>query len=52
MVESERGSFVAECFWPGVDDADLATLDRRIERVIAELATERAGVLPPLLITE
>ncbi len=51
MVESERGSFVAECFWPGVDDADLASLDRRIERVIAELAGH-AGVLPPLLTTE
>ena len=41
-MEAERESFVAECYWPDVDDADLATLDRRIDRVIAELATERA----------
>ena len=33
---------MAECYWPDVDDADLAALDRRIERVIAELAPERA----------
>jgi hypothetical protein len=42
MVEFKRESFVAECFWPDVGDADLVALDRRIERVIAELATERA----------
>ena len=37
-MEAESESFVAECFWPDVDDADLAGLDRRIDRVIAELA--------------
>ena len=36
MVDSRTECFVAECFWPDVDDADLATLDRRIERVLAE----------------
>jgi hypothetical protein len=41
-MEGERESFVAECYWPDVDDADLATLDGRIDRVIAELATDRA----------
>ena len=41
-MEGERESFVAECYWPDVDDADLATLDRRIEHVIAELAPQRA----------
>lgn len=41
-MEGERESFVAECYWPDVDDADLATLDRRIDRVIAGLAPERA----------
>ncbi|MGZ4335554.1 MAG: hypothetical protein ACXVRJ_14955 [Gaiellaceae bacterium] len=40
-MDAERESFVAECFWPDIDDADLPTLDRRIERAIAELATER-----------
>ena len=41
MVELEEGSFVAECFWPGVGDADLATLERRIQQVIAEGTTGR-----------
>lgn len=41
-MEGERESFVAECYWPDVDDADLATLDRRIDRVIAELGSDRA----------
>ncbi len=26
----DAASFVAECFWPDVDDADLDALDRRI----------------------
>jgi hypothetical protein len=42
MIASENGCFVAECFWPDVDDADLATLDRRIERALADLTTEPA----------
>ena len=41
MVETEQESFIAECFWPGVHEADLATLDGRIERVIAELAADQ-----------
>ena len=41
MGDSERESFVAECFWPDVHDVDLATLDERIERVIAELGADR-----------
>lgn len=28
-------SFVAECFWPDVDDADLEALDRRIREAAA-----------------
>lgn len=42
MVEPEEGSFVAECFWPGIGEADLAALERRIQRVIAESVTGRA----------
>ena len=42
MVDSNSGCFAAECFWPDVDDTDLATLDSRIERVIGELTSERA----------
>lgn len=41
-MEGERESFVAECYWPDVDDAELATLDRRIDHVIAELGPDRA----------
>jgi hypothetical protein len=41
MVVAEQESYVAECFWPDVDDAALTALDERIDRVIAELATER-----------
>ena len=37
-MEADRESFVAECYWPDFDDADLAVLDRRIDRAIAELA--------------
>jgi len=42
-MQEERESFVAECFWPDVEDADLAALDGRIERVLGEL--EPAGAV-------
>lgn len=29
-METERRSFVAECFWPGVRDEDLHALDERV----------------------
>jgi len=35
-MEGRADGFVAECFWPDVDEADLAELDRRIEDVAAE----------------
>lgn len=41
-MEGERKSFVTECYWPDVDDAELAALDERIDRVIAGLAPDRA----------
>ena len=31
-------SFVAECFWPDVNNADLEALDRRVEQAALELA--------------
>jgi hypothetical protein len=40
MVQSNSDCFAAECFWPDVDDAALATLDRRIERVVGDLTSE------------
>ena len=39
-METGLESYVAECFWPDVGDADLAALDQRIDRVIADLARE------------
>jgi len=42
MVDSKNSCFVAECFWPDVDESDLASLDRRIERALAGLTTEGA----------
>jgi len=30
--------YVVECFWPGVQDADLQTLDERVSAVTSELA--------------
>jgi hypothetical protein len=29
-VETERHSFVAECFWPGVREEDVRALDERV----------------------
>src|SRR5437762_2144324 len=54
-------TFVAECFWPDVEDADLKALDRRVESVIAEIPPDAsvrylgssllaAAVLPVLLV--
>jgi hypothetical protein len=38
-VDGEQESVVAECFWPGVGQADLAALDLRIEQAVADHAT-------------
>jgi Protein of unknown function (DUF4242) len=35
MAETE---YVAECFWPGVQDFDLQALDERVAAVTAELS--------------
>jgi len=37
MAESVE-SYVAECFWPDVGEADLEALDRRVQEAAAELA--------------
>ena len=29
MTEPQRGTFVAECFWPGVTEAEVEALDAR-----------------------
>jgi hypothetical protein len=33
-VETERHSFVAECFWPGVREADVRALDERVRSLL------------------
>jgi hypothetical protein len=37
MAEEPR-SFIAECFWPGVDDAEVEALDGRALAAAGELA--------------
>jgi hypothetical protein len=41
MTESGATEFVAECFWPGVDDAALRALDERASSAAA--STTRGG---------
>jgi hypothetical protein len=41
-VEESVRSFVAECFWPAVTEADLAALDERVAAVTAGLTTPTA----------
>ena len=38
MVDAEILSFVAECFWPGVREADLYALDERAQAVAAAVS--------------
>jgi hypothetical protein len=42
-MEVETESFVAECFWPDVTDADLELLERRIEGAAAGLPVRYRG---------
>jgi hypothetical protein len=38
MNEARTTGYLAECFWPGVAEADLCDLDERITTATAELA--------------
>lgn len=38
MAERPASEYVAECFWPGVQDTDLQALDERVAAVAAELS--------------
>jgi|SRR6516225_4234900 hypothetical protein len=38
MPEGRPSEYLAECFWPGVHDADLQLLDNRVHAVVADLA--------------
>jgi hypothetical protein len=35
VIDAEISSFVAECFWPGVREADLRELDERAQAAAA-----------------
>lgn len=39
-METGRCSFIAECFWPDVSEADLDALDRRVAQAATELASD------------
>ncbi len=43
-------SFVAECFWPDVKEADLEALDRRVAQVAAGLAPGSIRYLGSILL--
>lgn len=35
-METERHSFVAECFWPGVREEDVHALDERVRGCLSD----------------
>jgi hypothetical protein len=51
MPSTEGASYVAECFWPGVQRDDLCGLDHRIEESAAEHG-ERVRYLGSMLIID
>ena len=51
-VETGTCSFIAECFWPDVNEADLHALDRRVELATTELAPQRVRYLGSILLRE
>lgn len=38
MPQPHASEYLAECFWPGVRESDLSSLDRRVAASAAELA--------------
>ena len=40
MARAVGNSYVAECFWSGVQEFDLLEVDRRIQASVAELAKQ------------
>jgi hypothetical protein len=40
----DEGTFVAECFWPGVSERDLRALDERTHARVAGLSRRGANV--------
>jgi hypothetical protein len=54
MQDQRPAEYLAECFWPGVEDRDLAALDERAEASIAALTLqgEHVRYLGSLLIVD
>jgi hypothetical protein len=54
VVDAEMLSFVAECFWPGVREADLRELDERAQTAAAAVsgAGEEVRYLGAILLRE
>ena len=42
-MEPATPSFIAECFWPDVSEADLEALDRRVEQAATGLDVRYLG---------
>jgi hypothetical protein len=40
MTNAARTSYIAECFWAGVEEEDLRELDRRIEATVLAFAAD------------
>ena len=40
MAEPKNLSFIAECFWAGVNESDLRALDRRAETCVTAMSRE------------
>ena len=51
-METKNCSFIAECFWPDVREADLDALDRRVELAATELAPQSVRYLGSILLRE
>lgn len=54
MSDGRTSEYLAECFWPGVQEPDLRTLDERIRAATAEVAPdgEHVHYLGSLLMRE
>lgn len=44
-METERRSFVAECFWPGVREEDVRALDERVRGLLDDGVVYRGSML-------
>ena len=44
MAQRQRAEYLAECFWPGVQESDLHSLDQRAISTAAELSIDGDAV--------